>query len=144
MKKIYSILLLILFIPMVIFADELDSNKFIKNMIVKNYELNFSNDIFEYDLVINDEDRIDIICTLADYDINTYEVFGNSDLKTGSIIKVNVYNESDTLSYYINIYRKKDLIRKYILIGLSVVTFIIVLFTIIVKKKNRRKQNEKK
>lgn len=86
--------------------EKLSSDATIKSLIVKNYELDFKSDIYEYDLEIDEEDSLDIEVILAD-DKAKYNINGNSNLKNGSVIEIKVTAEDGSIKIYkINIIKK--------------------------------------
>lgn len=75
---------------------------YLENLTIENYEINFNKDIYEYDIVINDEDFLNIDYELSKSDIYVC-VSGNGNFnKSHNIIEINVNND---FFYKINVYK---------------------------------------
>lgn len=117
--------------------DKLSSDASIKNLIINNYNINFSSDIYNYDLLIDGEDKLDIEVILND-NRSKYKIIGNSKLDDNSTIKIEVQAEDGTtLIYKINISKliknnSSSIINYIKLIPLIIV--ILLLFTILIVK----------
>lgn len=72
---------------------ELSKNINVKSLKILGHELNFKNDILEYDVKIKDEYALVFNLELEDTR-SKYEISGNEDLKDGSIITLTVISES--------------------------------------------------
>lgn len=118
----------------------------IKNLIIKNYDINFNSDIYDYELLINDEDKLEIEVVLND-DKAKYEILGNDNLKDGSVIEIEVTSDvGDTNTYKINI--KKSINDKidsttinyfgFIPFIAFIIIFVIVLVVKILKNKSNK------
>lgn len=83
-------------------------NSNIQKLIIGNYQLNFSSDVLEYNLTIQDETSLDIKVILEN-EKASYEILGNKDLKDGSVItiKTKSEDEANNLEYKINISKTK-------------------------------------
>ena len=119
--------------------DKLSSDATIKDLIIKNYEIDFKTDIYNYDLVIDGEKKLDIEVVLNN-DKAKYTIKGNNNLTGDSIIEIEVIAEdgssqvykidinklsesnSNTITYYVKII---PLIGFIILIGIVLVIKII-------------------
>ena len=75
------------------------SDATIKNLIIKNYEFNFKSSIYEYSLVISDEDKLDIDVILNDEKAK-YWIRGNKNLKNNSVINIEVEAENGDVVVY--------------------------------------------
>ncbi len=79
----------------------------IKQLTIKNYELDFQKDKYEYELLIKKGSKLDIKVVLNDPNA-TYEIKGNEKLKNGSTITITVTSEAKTKKdYIINIIKKQ-------------------------------------
>lgn len=117
--------------------DKLSCDASIKNLIIKNYNINFSSDIYNYDLLIDGEEKLDIEVILNDNN-SKYKIIGNNKLDNNSAIKIEVTAEDGTISIYkINIFRldknNSSSIINYIKL-IPLIIIIILLFTIIIVK----------
>lgn len=103
---------------------------------VTNYDLNFYKDITEYTLKIDDEESLKINPILED-DNSTYKITGNSNLKNGSKIKIEVLSENGkNKTYIIKIEKNK--------VSTNVAIFFIVLIVILISINLVRILNKKK
>lgn len=79
--------------------QKLSNDTTIKSFIIKNYELNFKNDIYEYELAIANENKLDIEIILNN-DKAKYIVEGNKNLNNNSIILIKVTAEDGSIKEY--------------------------------------------
>lgn len=79
--------------------EKLSNDTSIKSLNVKGYSLNFKSDIYEYELEIEDEDKLDFKIELNDQKAK-YNIVGNKTLKNGSVIKVIVTAEDGSQAIY--------------------------------------------
>ena len=93
---------------------ELTENELLKTtdilkLNIKNYNIEFSNDILEYFIEIENEDKLDISLTLLNEKAN-YEILSNENLNDGSIIiiKITAENGIDTKEYKLYINRNNN------------------------------------
>lgn len=126
--------------------DKLSGDASIKNLMIKNYNLNFSSDIYNYDLLIDGEERLDIEVILNDEKAK-YKIIGNNNLKNNSVIKIEVTAEDgNTLIYKINISKlgetNSNSIINYIQL-LPLIIVIILFFTILIVKLIKKLVNQK-
>ena len=134
--------------------DKLSSDATIKNIIIKDYELNFKSDIFEYELEIKKENKLDIKVELNDENAK-YKIIGNNKLNNNSIITIKVEAMDGTIKEYKIKIVKNDIledsiveensnsIARYINIK-SITMFVILILVIIILKVIRGKQNKDK
>lgn len=118
-------------------GDKLSGDASIKNLIIKNYDIRFSSDIYNYDLLIDGEEKLDIEVILSD-DKAKYRIKGNNNLKNNSVIEIEVEAENgDILLYKINIsklsQKNSNSIVSYIKI-VPLVLFVILIFAILIVK----------
>ncbi len=76
-------------------STTLSDNNNIKKLTIEGYDINFSNDIYEYQLLINNEDSLNISIEMEDSKAN-YMVYDNINLTNNSIIKITTMSESGT------------------------------------------------
>lgn len=117
--------------------DKLSGDASIKNLLIRDYNLNFSSDIYNYDLLIDGEEKLDIEVILNDEKAK-YKIIGNNDLKNNSVIKIEVIAEDgNILIYNINISKLSETnsnsIINYIKL-VPLVIIIILIFTILIVK----------
>ncbi len=85
-------------------GESLGDNANIKDITIKDHNLNFNYDKDSYKLVISDEKKLDISVVMDDENAS-FQIFGNSNLKDGSVIKIvtKSADESNTKTYSIEI-----------------------------------------
>ena len=117
------------------------NNLTLNNIKIDNYELNFYKDNYEYNLKINNEDKLNIS---VDIDSNLkYEISGNTKLKNGSQITIKVTDSNEESIYKINI--KKDessTLNIWMIISIICFIIIIVLLILYIKLKNYHKKED--
>lgn len=117
------------------------NNLTLNNIKIDNYELNFYKDNYEYNLKINNEEKLNI-----SVDINSnlkYEISGNTNLKNGSQITIKVTDSNEESIYKINI--KKDessTLNIWTIISIICFIIIIVLLILYIKLKNYHKKED--
>ena len=62
-------------------------NTYLIDIKINNYDISFDKDIYEYELTIKDEDKLDIEPMLMD-NSSKYSIIGNNKLKNGSVIEI--------------------------------------------------------
>ena len=61
---------------------------YVRNIIIKGYELNYDKNIHEYDIYIDNESNLDILCELSNID-DYYSIEGNGNFnKSDNLIKI--------------------------------------------------------
>lgn len=87
------------------------SNAYIQGITIANYNINFSKDVFEYNLQINNESSLNIVVQMENGNAS-YEILNNENLKDGSQIIINTTssNGDNKLEYKINISNKQSVI----------------------------------
>lgn len=111
----------------------------LKDIIIKDYKIDFDSNTFEYTVQIKDEKKLDITVEKLD-PLTKYSVLGNSNLKRGSIIKIFASAEDGSSTEY-KIKIAKDLNG---LIPLGIVTLLIVIISITAMKKKKHVKLVKK
>lgn len=121
----------------------------LKSLEIEGYELNFKENIYEYDLKIVDVNFLKINA-LPKIEDAIVEITGNLDLVDGSIIKIKVIYDSENYNVYkINIIKDEVLEKEnnflmYLIIICSIIIVIaVVIIIIIIKKKNKNNKNNK-
>ena len=122
--------------------EKLSSDATIKNLEVIGYDLAFQADVLEYELQIEDEDKLDIRVELNDEKAK-YKIIGNKNLKNNSIIKIKVVAEDGTeLIYKIKITRlneaNSNAITNYVKF-IPLICFIVLIIVILGVKIIRKK-----
>lgn len=106
---------------------------------ITNYNIDFDKSIYEYDLKIQDEDSLEVLPLLED-NTSEYTITGNSGLKDGSVIKINVVSvDKKTSVYKINIHKdnKQNHTIKMIFIAIIGGLLLINVLRIILKKRKK-------
>lgn len=115
----------------------LNGNAYLVDINIDNYDIYFDKDTFEYELTINDEDKLNIEPVLMDSS-SEYVINGNSKLKNGSVIEIKVTAENeDTKIYKIKINKedKGNNIYKIVFIGIILILVIINIIRIVSRRK---------
>ena len=87
----------------------LSNDNYIKELIIKDYEIDFNKDTLEYSITVDsDVDSLDLNIVLSD-DSASYEVIGNEKFKTGkNVVSIVVTSEDGSeRTYTINVNKKK-------------------------------------
>lgn len=122
----------------------------LSSLKIEGYDLNFKEDVYEYDLKIGDVNFLKIEAIPKVEGLKP-EITGNLDLVNGSIIKIKVYYDDETYAVYkINI-EKDEIVEKnnnlgliiIIVVGSLFLTLAIVLTIIFIKKKNGKNKKQK-
>lgn len=124
---------------------KLSSDNFIKSLSVKGYDLIFSSDKYNYELIILDEKKLDIDVILND-EKASYKIIGNKDLKSNQEIQIIVTAENgDKKTYTIKVVREvesnSDSITGSIRI-VPLIVFIVLILSILIIRKMRKKVSE--
>ena len=121
---------------------KLSNNNKLSNLEIVGYTFKFDTNTEYYDLKINDEDSLNIIYEVED-EKATVEIEGNKNLTNGSIIKINVKAEDNSIRrYFINIEKKQKNNSLLWIILLIILIIIITLITILLIKKNNKKKKK--
>ena len=117
---------------------ELSSDSSLRFFIVGDYEIDFKSNVYEYDLKIKNEKKLDIAYYATDENADVV-IKGNENLKNNSIISIIVTAEDGTKSEYNIVIKKSNHLPIIIIASLlliSLITFIII--RILHKKKNNK------
>ena len=102
-------------------------NTYLIDIKINNYDISFDKDIYEYELTIKDEDKLDIEPMLMD-NSSKYSIIGNNKLKNGSVIEIKVIAENnDTKTYKIKINKKDDNNNKYQIIFIGIIGILVII-----------------
>lgn len=105
----------------------LSSNNYISSIKIKNYDINFDKNKYDYTLNIKNEKELDIEVLLEDSK-SKYEIVGNKDLKNGSVIKIIATSEDgNSGTYNINIKSNDKLIKSIFIIIIAILLLINIL-----------------
>ena len=137
----------LIYVIMVHREKELSHDNQLKNLRIKGYSISFDPDVYQYDLEIQDEDRLEILVELSDSNAS-YQIKGNNNLKDGSIITIEVKAEDGSKkNYQIHILKYHDVltssITNYIKI-VPLILFILLISIILIIKVLRRKISSNK
>ena len=126
--------------------EKLSSDASIKDLVIKNYDLEFKTDIYNYVLAIDGEKKLDIKVILNDNKAK-YTIKGNNDLNGDSIIEIEVIAEDGSSQVYkIDINKlsesNSNIIIQYIKI-IPLIGFIILIGIVLVIKIIKTIHNKK-
>lgn len=118
------------------------TSPYLVDLVISNYNINFSKNIFEYNLTINDEDSLIITPTLED-NSSTLEIVGNKNLVDGSVISINITTTDNvTKTYALRISKEQTNDKKNYSIVFIVIIALLVIINIIRLILSRGKKNE--
>lgn len=121
----------------------LSKDSLLKNLKIKNYDINFKQDVTLYNLKINDNDNELEIETVTEDENAKVEIEGNKNLENGSIIKINVKAEDGTYTrYFINIEKGSKGISPVIIILIILLLALAAIITVLVIRKKKAKEKE--
>lgn len=112
----------------------LSNDNYIKELVIKDYEIDFDKDTFEYSITVgSDVDSLDLDIILND-DGASYEIIGNEKFKTGkNVVSIVVTSEDGSeRTYTINVNKKKASDKKESDSNSSRVVIIILIILIII------------
>lgn len=112
--------------------ETLGDNPYIKDIRIKNYDINFDPNIVNYSLNIKNEKKLDIEVEMAD-DASTYDIIGNKNLKNGSIITIKSTSSGGFVKLYkIKVNKTNNLLYYAVfgIIGFLILGLIVALFII--------------
>lgn len=121
----------------------LSKDSLLRSLTVKDYNINFKQDIRTYDLKVpKDVEELEITYETEDENA-IVEIEGNKDLIDGSIIKVNVKAEDGTYTrYFINIEKPSGGVSPVLIIILVLLLLLGICLTIIFIRKNKNKDKK--
>ena len=112
----------------------LSNDNYIKELIIKDHEIDFNKDTLEYSITVNNNvDKLELDIVLND-DKASYEVIGNEKFKTGkNVVSIVVTSEDGSeRTYTINVNKKKASDKKESDSNSSRVVIIILIILIII------------
>ena len=112
----------------------LSNDNYIKELIIKDHEIDFNKDTLEYSITVNNNvDKLELDIVLND-DNASYEVIGNEKFKTGkNVVSIVVTSEDGSeRTYTINVNKKKASDKKESDSNSSRVVIIILIILIII------------
>ena len=115
-------------------------NTYLIDIKINNYDISFDKDIYEYELTIKDEDKLDIEPMLMD-NSSKYSIIGNNKLKNGSVIEIKVIAENnDKKTYKIKINKKDDNNNnnKYQIIFIGIIGILVIINIIRIVSRRRK------
>ena len=122
----------------IIRAKLISTNSKLEKIIIKNHELEFDKEIFDYNLKLEKEEKELNITVNTDDSKATYLITGNKNLTNGSIIKIKVTAEDGVSVSTYNIKIEKEVVNYkniYIAIGSVLIGFIVLIWAIKKRKK---------
>jgi hypothetical protein len=121
----------------------LSKDSLLSNLKIKDYKLDFKQDVKVYDLKIKDEvDELEITATPEDATAQV-EIEGNKDLEDGSIVKINVKAEDGTYTrYFINIEKGSSGIPTIIIILIVLLLLLGGCIGLIIYRKKKKENKE--
>ena len=121
----------------------LSKDSLLKSLKIKNYDINFKQDVTLYNLKINDSDNELEIETVTEDENAKVEIEGNKNLENGSIIKINVKAEDGTYTrYFINIEKGSKGISPVIIILIILLLALAAIITVWAIRKKKAKEKE--
>lgn len=117
--------------------ETIGDNPYIKDIKIKNYDINFDPNIVNYSLKIKNEKQLDITVETADED-SSYEILGNKNLKDGSVITIKSTSSGGFVKLYKIKISKANNYLYYIVSGIiafCIIGLLIALFIINRKQK---------
>lgn len=113
---------------------------YLTSLNIKGYDINFRSDVFNYDLKISDEDKLDIEVTTNRDDVS-YEIYNNENLKNGSQIYIELNGDNKIQTYYINIVKEEKKKNSFIPLFIAIIVILVVINVIRLFRK-RKNTNE--
>ena len=129
---------------LIITREDYDSTEnYLSNLKINNYNINFSRDIFKYDLSIKNESSLKIEPTLENSD-SKFEIIGNENLKNDSKILINVMDKEGSTRVYTIVVHKASIIDtnliKLIVIGIEFAIILVLLIILIIRNSKKPKK----
>lgn len=84
----------------IVTRDEIDrSELFLSELIIEGYDIDFYENVYEYDIFIDDEKNL-VIDAIPENDDYIVEISGNSNLKNGSVIRITITDQEGNSNVY--------------------------------------------
>lgn len=128
---------------LVIINSDTEINTKLKNLSVKDHQIEFDSNKLDYDIVFNKdmEDGIKVYATTISKEAQI-EIVGNDNLKVGSSIKIRVFAEDGSETIYTITIIKDGRINFFMLLEIVIIIVLIILIVIqIIKRNKTKKQN---
>ena len=105
-------------------GEKLSDDATIRELRIEGYELDFYSDVYDYELEIEKEEKLDIEVILNDSKAE-YEISGNNNLKNNSVITIKVVAKDGSYkNYKINIIKQGESNSDSIANGISYIVLI--------------------
>ena len=137
---------------LIVTREDYDSQyNYLKSLKISNYDINFSRDKFTYDINIGNEKSL-IITPVCENTDATYSIVGNSDLKNGSKIIVEVSDKEGSIREYTINVKKSFLLDlsflsklefKWIFLILEFIIIFILILVILFRRGNKPRKPKK-
>lgn len=123
-------------------VDSTDSdvygNAYLVDIILGSYDIPFEKDVYEYELAIKDENKLDIEPVLMDSS-SKYSITGNNKLKNGSVIEIKVTaTNGDTETYKIKIIKEEKSSNIYKIVFIGIIGILVIINIIRVVSRRRK------
>lgn len=123
-------------------VDSTDSdvygNAYLVDIILGSYDIPFEKDVYEYELAIKDENKLDIEPVLMDSS-SKYSIMGNNKLKNGSVIEIKVTaTNGDTETYKIKIIKEEKNSNIYKIVFIGIIGILVIINIIRVVSRRRK------
>lgn len=132
------------YIIKVIKKDEIEV-PLLSNLVIGGYKIDFDPNKFTYSVNIDSGINKLSVEPYVDNEMLEVETFGNSNLKNGSQIKIEVRNtETEEVStYLINITQESNNLVIYLCVGAVLLVILIILLIIVIKKGKKNNKTKK-
>lgn len=123
-------------------VDSTDSdvygNAYLTDIIIGSYNIPFEKDVYDYELTIKDESKLDIEPVLMDSS-SKYSIYGNNKLKNGSVIEIKVTaTNNDTETYKIKIVKEEKNSNIYKIVFIGIIGILVIINIIRVVSRRRK------
>lgn len=125
------------------------SDNYLKSMTIKNYDIDFNRDVFNYNINIGSEKSL-VITPVCENSSATYDIVGNTNLTNGSKIVIKVSDkEGSTREYTINVKKSSvfslsflsDIEFKWVFL---IIEFVVILILLLILISRGRKSDKPK
>lgn len=137
---------------LIVTREDYDSlENYLESLTIKDYEINFNRDTFDYNITIGNEDSL-VISPICETSSATYEIVGNTNLVDGSKIVIKVSDsEGSTREYTINVKKSSvfdlsflsNIDFKLIFLFLEFIIIFILIIIIISRRGSKPKKPKK-
>ena len=121
-------------------GESIDDTRYLKSLVIGNFNINFEKEKFSYDLTIpGDISKLEIN-SIPENEDDKVKISGNENLETGSVININVGVGENSTTYKINITKESSI--NYVLVGaIAVIVLLIILLIVLIAIKSKKKKN---